>query len=156
MVVNCQGSDTNRDIALNHTLHVQEQVLEFTREQPDWERSAMPRNDPRNIYWETMRPLFSCDDVFVNNELHPDLQAVLPQDVIDKILRFTPAQWVKFLELIAKCNATVWNVAPLAVHASAVTQMLHFLVPLNKQEQHCITSSRTLSRMLYLMYMLWY
>ena len=46
----------------------------------------MPRNDPRNIYWETRRPLLSGDNIFVNNELHPDLQIALPQDVIDKIV----------------------------------------------------------------------
>ena len=64
----------------------------------------MPRNEPRNIYWETWRPLFSGDDICVNNELHPSLQHALPQDVIDKIVRFTPAQWIKFVELVAKRN----------------------------------------------------
>ena len=97
-------SNTNRDIALNHTLRVEEQVSEFTREQPNRERSAMPRNDPRNIYWETWRPLFSGHDIFVNSELHPSLQDALPQDVIDKILQLTPAQRIKFVELIAKRN----------------------------------------------------
>ena len=107
-------SNTNRDIALNHTLRVEEQVSEFTREQPNWERSVMPRNDPRNIYWETRRPLFSVDKIFLNNELHPDLQNILTQDVIDKMLQFTPAQRIKFVEMIAKRNCYCVECSPTA------------------------------------------
>jgi hypothetical protein len=54
------------------------------------------------------------DKIFLNNELHPDLQNILPQDVIDKMLQFTPAQRIKFVEMIAKRNCYCVECSPTA------------------------------------------
>jgi hypothetical protein len=67
---------------------VEENVSDWIREEPDWETSAMPKSDPRIIYWDTKRPLFQYSDIFLNDELHPDLLQILPQDVIQEINQF--------------------------------------------------------------------
>ena len=72
----------------------------------------MPKKYPCNIHWDTERPLLSFDDVFVKNELHPFLQDFLPQDGIDKILQFTPAQRIKFVEVITKRNCYCVECSP--------------------------------------------
>ena len=83
-------SDMNID--RTHILNVEENISDWIREEPDWETSAMPKSDPRIIYWDTKRPLFEYSDIFINNDLHPDLLQILPQDVIQEIRQFSPNQ----------------------------------------------------------------
>ena len=45
--------------------------------------------------------------------MHPHLQAVLPQDVMDKILQFTPAQRIKFVDVITKRNCYCVECSPI-------------------------------------------
>ncbi len=48
--------------------------------------------------------MFEYSDIFINNDLHPDLLQILPQDVIQEICQFSPNQRNKFVEDDIKRN----------------------------------------------------
>ncbi len=64
----------------------------------------MPKSNPCIIYWDTKRPLFQYSDIFLNNELHPDLLQILPQDVIQEINQFSTNERNRFVEDIIRRN----------------------------------------------------
>ncbi len=87
-----------------HTLHVKSNITPWTRPEPDWDTVTLLELDHQNIYWETRWPLFSVSDIFENNQLHPSLQDVLPNDVVEMINSFTDTQRLKFIDVITSRN----------------------------------------------------
>ena len=72
----------------------------------------MPKSNPRIIYWDTKQPLFDYSDIFINNDLHPHLLQILPQDVIERIHQFSPNQQNKFVEDVIKQNCYFVECSP--------------------------------------------
>jgi hypothetical protein len=66
------------------------------------------------MYWETRWPLFSVSDNFENNQLHPSLQDVLPNDVVETINSFNDMQRLKFINAITSRNCYLVEVSPVA------------------------------------------
>jgi len=95
---------SDRNIDRTHNLHVEENMSDWITEEPDWETSAMPKSDPSIMYWDTKRPLFEYSDIFINNDLHPDLLQILPQYVIQEIRQFSPNERNKCVEDVIKRN----------------------------------------------------
>ena len=58
-------SDMNID--RTHILNVEEKNSDWIREEPDRETSAMPKSNPRIIYWDKKQPLFDYLDIFIKN-----------------------------------------------------------------------------------------
>jgi hypothetical protein len=69
--------------------------------------------DPQNIYWETRWPLFSLSDILENSQLHPSLQDVFLDDVVETINSFNDTQWLKFIDAIMSCNCCLVEVSPV-------------------------------------------
>ena len=98
------------NIDRTHILNVEENISDWIREEPDWETSAMPKSDPRIIYWDTKRPLFEYSDIFINNDLNPDLLQILPQDVLQEIRQFSQNERNKFV------NNVINSLTPMDVY----------------------------------------